>query len=1188
MQEIIQSVLNGNANYEKGNLYFSCPKLEISMSAGETKEGSFMIEGEESKLLHGYVTSSDLRMECLVSEFSGNQEEIPFCFHAENLEEGEVVKGEFYVVSNQGESYLPFVVTIVHTKVESSMGPIKNLFHFANLAKMHWDEAVKVFYSDAFKRVLKENDQQYFSAYCGLSKYPGNEQNVEEFLLHINKKQKVEYLLEEKEIQIDHPKGTICKTISVIRNGWGYTHLDVETNGDFLTVEKEQLTDDDFLGDYCRLPFYVQEEKLHAGKNYGQVIFYNSSIRLEVNVTVCLKELDYHGSGNLRKEKKQLICDLINCYEAFRLRKIPAVTWQRETQQAVEKLVAMDEKNVQARLFQAQFLITQEHYNEAEWILKHTKDLITDEAKNQNLLFAYYLYLTTLIRQESGYGYEVMEQIEEIYKRNPYAWQVAWLLMYLSEQYEKSSSKKWIFLEEQYNRGCRSPLIYMEALLLLQNNPTLLGKIDSFEQQILLFAVKKEGFNKNLIEQIVLLSEKEKDFSEPVFQILKNCYELENSEEVLKAICALLIKGNKSENKYFPWYEKAVASDLKLTRLYDYYMFSIDLNSNMMLPKKIIMYFSYYCSLDYEHAAFLYTNIWNYQEKIPELFASYRDKIQIFIAEQILKGHINRHLAFLYKNVLKPETITKEMAESLAQLLFLNIVKVQNINISKIIILQPKFESEQEYSIVNKEAMVSLLGSEYTLLLEDYEQNRYIADASYQMEKLMLPAKMGKQIEKLVETSIAFDLFVCDRNYEREQITEQTKNRYRRLLDSDKIEIGYKKEIGLSLLQYYYDYDYIKELDEYLEKLEPVFLDSDSRGKIIRLMVLRGHFERAYEWIREYGPFYTDAKTLVRICDYMLERTDYVEDSFLLNLVAYVFRKGKYNANMLQYLILYYYGMTKEMRDIWKAACAFEVDTYKLCEKLLLQMTFSGAFIGEWEEIFRSYVQGGAKPEIEIAFLTQCAYDYFVNQKIMNSFVFEEMLRIHKQKEVLSQGCKLAILKYFAENIHKITNQSDTILEGFLNEMLNQGIYLKFFKEYIGIFDCALQLLDKSIIEYYAPKDTKVTLHYAWVTDATLENVYQVKEMKKGFEGVWFQEFVLFFGEKIHYYIVEEENGIEQLTESGMIQINDAIRGIEDHKYSLINALVTSNELQDYDTFNELLEEYCYKNSLCQLLFHLK
>ena len=64
-----------------------------------------------------------------------------------------------------------------------------------------------------------------------------------------------------------------------------------------------------------------------------------------------------------------------------------------------------------------------------------------------------------------------------------------------------------------------------------------------------------------------------------------------------------------------------------------------------------------------------------------------------------------------------------------------------------------------------------------------------------------------------------------------------------------------------------------------------------------------------------------------------------------------------------------------------------------LCERILIQMLFTGSFVGEKMQIFNTYIQGGADAEVEAAFLSQCAYDYFVKDKITDSYVFEQMLK---------------------------------------------------------------------------------------------------------------------------------------------------------------------------------------------------
>ena len=139
MKQIIRELLDGNFKYDTGTLNFSCTRIELSVQAGETAEGSFILYGPQGAITEGYIVSSDLRMECLSSSFAGSQDEIFYRFDATGSTAGEEVKGAFHMISNQGESYLPFSVSVNAAPVDSSLGEIKNLFHFTNLAKSNWE-----------------------------------------------------------------------------------------------------------------------------------------------------------------------------------------------------------------------------------------------------------------------------------------------------------------------------------------------------------------------------------------------------------------------------------------------------------------------------------------------------------------------------------------------------------------------------------------------------------------------------------------------------------------------------------------------------------------------------------------------------------------------------------------------------------------------------------------------------------------------------------------------------------------------------------------------------------------------------------------------------------------------------------------------------------------------------------------
>lgn len=1186
MKEVIEQLLEGNFEYENGSLDFSCTKLELTIKKGESCEGSFKILGDSGKYTKGVVSSSDSRMECLTTEFVGSEEEISYCFHGEDLEEGDVVKGEFFVISNQGEYYLPFVVNVVYTVLESSLGNIKNLFHFTNLAKANPEEAVSLFYSKDFGRIFNGSDRQFYEYYLGLSAYPKNEQNVEEFLVGINKKQKIEYLVDVKELRLEDPEGIVASDITITRNGWGYTELRIVPEGDFLYTEKEELTDNDFLGNSCRLPVFVDAELLHDGINLGNIRIYNSYA--DIQIPVCVK---YNGVGNRgrnRLEKKHLTLQLMEFYQAFRLKKISASTWLKESAGLVEKLTGADERDVSARLFQAQLLITEERYNEAQWILDHVADILDEEEKERPAEEAYYLYLTSLIHREEGYVNQITEQVEYIYKRNRNEWRIAWLLLYLSEEYNRSFTKKWMFLEDQFNRGCASPVIYIEALHLLNLNPTLLMKLGTFEKQLLLYGAKQEALNDNVIMQFIYLVQREREFSYTLYRILEACYKVRPEISVLQEICSLLVKGNKTGKQYFKWYKSGVETGLRITRLYEHFMMSVDLNTTEALPKIVLMYFSYQNNLSYELAAFLYANVHKNRENFLELYENYRNTIEQFVVEQILKRRINRDLAYLYKNLLLPRMITEEVAAALSELIFVNQIQVNRSDIRYVVVYEYGKKGEKQYPVTDGKAFVSLPCTESKLLFENGNHNRYMTSVPHTIEKLMLPGKVVKMIAPLVYDVRDLNLYMCTNGKELADITPENESRFVYLLADEQTSDAMKREISMKLMQYYYESDKIRELDEFLGNVDLRMLSAKERGEVIRFMVIRGFEENAYEWLRAYGPYCMEPKTLVRLCSRIIKDTDYMEDSMLTEAVWYAFKNGKYDEPTLRYLTLYYKGMTKELRDIWKAAEAFSVDTYELCEKMLIQMLFTGAFVGEKMDIFKAYLSGGAKADVEEAFLSQCAYEYFVKNRLTTGEIFEEIALMHKRGEELHMVCKLGFIKYYAENKSEITPQIKEILKQFINRMLQEHIHLKMFTEFADIRDIHLDMLaERTIVEYKAYPGERAIMHYCVATSDGEEPEYLTEEMKEVYGGVCFKDFVLFFGERLQYYIMEGSDGGEQLTESATIQKSDTGNGNMDGKFNLVNDLSISNTLQDYETVDKLLAEYEYKEFMKKKLFRL-
>ncbi|WP_029232433.1 DUF5717 family protein [Butyrivibrio sp. VCB2006] len=1186
MREIVDQLLKGKYYYAERNLDFSTSRVEISLSAGEVVEGSFTIFGPEDGLLIGEVSSTEMRMQVITRDFSGTPYEVSYRFNGLGLAKGDVLQGDFRIISNQGEYFLPFVVTVRLDHIASSLGDIKNLFHFANLAKTDWREAVDLFYSREFISIFSGTEDSYESLYRGLSEIPGNEQNVEEFLISINKKQPMAFFLDQKEIAVEFTSSLREIPVVITRNGWGYSELKVRLDGDFLYVDRQEIHEDDFGGSSCPVKIKIRTDKLHGGNNFGKVIFENAFTSVELPVTVTVSLDDRHPTVDYQ-EKKKLTVELVKAYESFSCKKITPRAWLSETGKIITKMNALDENDLEFRLYTAHYYITAGRVNEGKWLLDQMAREVEDAPGDT--LYSYFLYLSTLSSREDSFVNDISERMEGIFRRNPDNWRIAWLLLYISEEYTSSSPRKWMMLEEQFSYGSRSPILYLEAMSLLNETPSILTRLDEFELYVLEYGAKKGTISLNLIDQIVYQAVRVRNYNDRLFRILRACYEIKGSDDVLEALVGLLIKGGRTDKGSFEWYAKGVERELRITRLYEYYMMAIYTDEDGLLPckisKMVLMYFSYQSDLDYEKNAILYRYIHETREEYPELYESYKPQIEKYLMAQLDKGRINRDLGYLYKNLLTKQMVDAANASKVLSVLQTSEIKTADKRVNSVLVVYDKCQRGMKYPLTDGKAYVPLYGSDYCVFLADHDDNRYASSIPYSNVKMMLPGKLASYaIPYIQKGKENLDLFLSDLGKNAYSITMDNVGRYRDLAASELVREKCRNEIRNNLIRFYYDNDFTRQLTEYLVDIDPSKLSRSERAEILELIVMAGLYEKALDWVKTYGTFGVDPKTILRLCGRMIDRQQYEAQPAEIEIAYFAFSNGKYDEQLLTYLVKYFEGTLKEERNIWKAAESFGLDTYVLCERMLIQMLYTGSYVGEKIDIFKEYVRNGANTDVEVAFLTQGAYDSFVIGKVTDIFIFEEIAKLSLEGIPLHDVCKLAYLRYFATEKSSGEEINRKAAASFMKSLMGKDIHFPFYKEYEDLLPDMIQFADKTMLEYRAKPGTHCVIHYRLVGEADSE--YKKRDMQEMYDGIFVSSFVLFFGEQLQYYITEEgKDNAEVATGSGTIAKSDIVKNIAGSRYSIINDIMIGETLQDYETVDKLLLEYYHKKNVCDSIF---
>ena len=144
---------------------------------------------------------------------------------------------------------------------------------------------------------------------------------------------------------------------------------------------------------------------------------------------------------------------------------------------------------------------------------------------------------------------------------------------------------------------------------------------------------------------------------------------------------------------------------------------------------------------------------------------------------------------------------------------------------------------------------------DYTIAFEDAYGNRFLKNVEYTLEKLLVPGKYLRLLEHYVPDTAELDLYFMENGRTEETISSTKLMRMARLVESDAVEPKLRSEIAVQLVQAYFDADNLQALDEYLQELQGDGFTEEQRELILRFLVLRGNYEKAYAWIEAYTPY---------------------------------------------------------------------------------------------------------------------------------------------------------------------------------------------------------------------------------------------------------------------------------------------------------------------------------------------
>lgn len=1176
MKALIERLAIGNVDYETPQANISQDDINIELNIGDTQEGRFSVKSVTGMNIKGVVYSSDSHLRILNGQFLGKDNTVRYEVNTECMHPGEHVEGKIDIVTNAGEFSIPFKINVREENITTTEGVIKDLKDFTRLVQVSYEEAVKLFMSKEFKTKLVDNDVYASALYTELMRNTNRALALEEFLVKMGLKEPVTISIVDSEKNYEDLTESYGDVLNITKSGWGYVEIDVEIKGDILYNCKNKITYDNFAGNLCEYQYLINAVKLHQGENNAEITLktVNQTLTYRVNVKNPAKDVSKHV------QSKREIVEIMDNYLKFRTGAMNSVQWMEVNRKIANERLSRDPEDVVGLIVKTQLtILAGDETNIGYYLTLLSSKVATGNMANVEY-YCYYLYLKTIYKKNAEYTEEVRKEIKSYFDSGHDTWQLLWMIMYMDDRYNQNPSLKYTLVKDQFNKGCMSPVMFFEAAKIINEQPELLRIINKFEIMLLNFASKYNMVNEKLTEQIVMLFEKEKEFNKIQFKILTRIYENTRDVNALNGICRMLINGEKTDRKYFKWYEAGVKKELKITKLYEYYIYSMDTdNMDKFLPQAY-KYFAFSTESLMDNRAYLYNNIIHNFDKGSEMYVKFEEEMKQYATREIIARNIDSHLAEIYKEVIDDKFIIGEMGDSLPGILNAWKIKVENKNITDVVVFHKELRTPQQVHLVDGEAYIEIYTENPIILFMDKHRNRY-ANIPYECDKLLKFVKISQRGNDNVYTKLCAVEKCLNNPAENIGMAQELKE----MINEDKLTSAYRKYLLKGIVDYYYEKFDCGSLNKFIMEINMNELEKESRDRVISVMITRKMYRNVYPYIMEYGIQGLDTETIAKFCAGIIEETEYEEDGTILKMCANLFRKNCMDDVILKFLGKYFNGTSEEMYSLYRKMIIAEIEDNSLVERILVQLIFEGDTSNVLHEIYSRYVKNPSYSVVRKAYYTFVAYNYFVKDIQSNQSAWDIMEQDIADGLDVTVIVKIAYLAKLLEDNSPSERQIE-IAKNLMSQLAKKNIIFEFYKKFNRWFYIPYSVIDKTVIDYRTNPKHKVYITYK-IRSQRGETKEKTEEMRSVYAGIFTKDLIMFYGEELEYFIEEITPYDSIETKKQVMKISRKDMYNDESRFGMLNSMMICKDLGRDGDARQLMESYELNTEVSDKLFKL-
>ena len=1177
MKEKIGKISRGVIEYELPRIILSKEKLVLSAEMWRRQTGRIGITNSTGVSMKGIVCSDNRIMEITTPQFVGVNNTVEYVIRGDYITNREDISGEITFITDCGEVSLPYKISVSEPSLISSEGTIPDMNRFVSLARYHWDEALRLFNDPAFLPFLQYYEPQNVFLLEFLRKSHASDRAMEEFLVATGKKMGVTLQTDTDHMEFTITGSRITGRIQVTKSNWGYVNARVTSSAEFLVVDRDQISMENFRENRCDISFSFISEKIGYGSSTATISIEAQNQKLDVTVS-CDKPIPNPEAVIKRHERKLTFSRLYENFLSFRMNHISVGRYVAEAESMVEKLEHDGtEPSVGLQLYRVHLDRLAGRESAAAAKLR----AIPDEAwmKGGTITKAACLYLQA--EHDPSRKGALMENLYVLCSEEDGRFVPAMLLLELDPRYAKNRRLKLDELRGMYDDGNRSPLLFAEAAALINAEPTLLHEPGMFEVQTMVFAVRNNYLEREAALQFAYLAERVKDYRDIFYLVLTGIYKRFQLKEALSALCQMLIRAKKKDPVYAVWYQKGMEEQLRISELYEYYMYTKSSDVEEVLEPAVLTYFAYNSKLHDRRLSYLYANIVTHKDSNKDAYESYKSKIFEYALNEMRERKNDPFLTILYNECMNDETLRGEFLNGLEGIAFRHEIRCSAPGIRYVCVAHREFEQEVIVPFVGGVAQVDIYTEHATIAFMDEKYNRYLHGIPYEDLKLMHAEDCFREAYQLNPGSDKILLALAEKALKEKKTDAYSVELRKKASRIPGLRPVFADELNRALLLHFYDSLEDSRVDSMFAAVNWTLVPEKQRGKMIGMLIQRNSLRKAAELMQTYGYRNVDIKYLERFCQEIPKEVLSDNVVFMTDLMYYVFRQGRRNPKIFATLLENYQGRTVDMFNLWQEASDRQIDTAKMDERLLAQILFTEAYLPYGDAVFRKYYNPLGNRQLCKAYMTYVAYKYLIS----DTPISEETVAIMKKDTNLDEYdiCILALLKLCSEAEDLSTEDRD-FAEYWLTRMESRGKVLPEFLRLSKYFPLPESLEDKRLIEYRTNPKHRVTLHYSYRVAGKRQQ--RDVPMRDICYGIFVKELVLFYGETIEYVISDESAGDSVVSDKTTLYGALEKSTESTSRFAQINRIIASEKEGDRDKALELLDRYIKDEFAISQLFH--